>query len=215
MTLDPSNIDLLEAAVKISRRLNRPELTTALAEYAIARDPVSVVGRENLAVAYLLAGRLDEAVTEYRNAIHLNPGTGVLHEQLGEVLLLQGDARGALAEFQREPVESFRLIGLAMVYHALGQNAESKSNLDQLIRKYAGTQAYGIAYVLAQRGENDRAFEWLEKAVEQRDPLVGLISIDPLLKILHADPRWQPLTRRLGKSPEQLAAIEFDVKVPQ
>ena len=68
--------------------------------------------------------------------------------------------------------------------------------------------------MLAYRGEADRAFEWPDKAVEQRDPLVGLISIDPLLKTLHSDPRWLPLTHRLGKSPEQLAAINFDVKLP-
>ena len=41
------------------------------------------------------------------------------------------------------------------------------------------TQAYNIAYALAFRGEADRAFEWLDKAVEHRDPLVGLIAVDP------------------------------------
>ena len=214
LALDPANLDLIEAAVKISRRLDRPELSTALAEYAVKRDPVSVTGRENLAVAYFFAGRLDDAVAEYRNAINLNTGTGILHEQLGEVLLMKGDTAGALAETRQESDEGFRLIGLAMIHHALGQNAESDSNLDQLIRKYADTQAYSIAYALAFRGETDRAFEWLDKAAEQRDPLVGLMSIDPLLQTLHSDPRWQPLTRRLGKSPEQLAAIKFDVKLP-
>jgi TolB-like protein/Tfp pilus assembly protein PilF len=214
LALDPANLDLLEAAVKISRRLDRPELSTALAEYAVKRDPVSVTGRHDLAVAYFFAGRLDDAVAEYRNAINLNTGTGILHEQLGEVLLLKGDTAGALAEIQQESDESFRLIGLVMIHHALGQNAESDFNLDQLIRKYADTQAYSIAYALAFRGESDRAFEWLDKAVEQHDSLVGLIAIDPLLQTLHADPRWQPLMRRLGKSPEQLAAIKFDVKVP-
>ena len=214
LALDPANLDLIEAAVKISRRLDRPELSTALAEYAVKRDPVSVTGRENLAVAYFFAGRLDDAVAEYRNAINLNTGTGILHEQLGEVLLMKGDTAGALAETRQESDEGFRLIGLAMIHHALGQNAESDSNLDQLIRKYADTQAYSIAYALAFRGETDRAFEWLDKAAEQRDPLVGLMSIDPLLQTLHSDPRWQPLTRRLGKSPDQLAAIKFDVKLP-
>jgi adenylate cyclase len=30
----------------------------------------------------------------------------------------------------------------------------------------------------------------------------------------HADPRWLPFLRRVGKAPEQLAAITFDVKPP-
>lgn len=29
------------------------------------------------------------------------------------------------------------------------------------------------------------------------------------------DPRWLPLLRKLGKAPEQLAAIEFDIVLPQ
>jgi TolB-like protein len=214
LALDPANLDLLEAAVKISRRLDRPELSTALAEYAVKRDPVNVTGRENLAVAYFFSGRIDDAVAEYRNAINLKTGTGILHEQLGEVLLMKGDTAAALAEIRQESDESFRLIGLAMVHHTLGQNAESDSNLDQLIRKYADTQAYSIAYVLALRGEIDRAFEWLDKAVEQRDPLVGLIAIDPMLKVLHSDPRWLPFLRKNGMAPEQLAAIKFAVTLP-
>jgi len=35
-----------------------------------------------------------------------------------------------------------------------------------------------------------------------------------MLKVLHSDPRWLPLTHRLGKAPEQFAAIKFDVKLP-
>jgi hypothetical protein len=69
--------------------------------------------------------------------------------------------------------------------------------------------------VLAFRGENDRAFEWLDKAIKYRDLAVGAIPFDPTLAGLHSDPRWLPLLRRLGMAPEQLAAIKFDVKLPQ
>ena len=72
-----------------------------------------------------------------------------------------------------------------------------------------------IAYVLAYRGEADRAFEWLDKAVKYRDTGLGTMPVDPMLESLHSDPRWLPLLRRLGKAPEQLAAIKFDVKVPK
>jgi hypothetical protein len=41
------------------------------------------------------------------------------------------------------------------------------------------------------------------------------IAVDRLFANLHQDPRWLPFLRRLGKAPEQLAAIEFDVKLPQ
>jgi hypothetical protein len=63
-------------------------------------------------------------------------------------------------------------------------------------------------------GEVDRAFEWLEKAVKYRDTSLGLIAADQVLYALHSDPRWLPFLRKIGMAPEQLAAIKFDVKLP-
>lgn len=37
---------------------------------------------------------------------------------------------------------------------------------------------------------------------------------EPLYRNLHDDPRWNELLEKLGKSPEQLARIEFDPKLP-
>ena len=102
-----------------------------------------------------------------------------------------------------------------MAYHALGHKAESDAALNELIGKYAHLMAYNVAYVLAYRGEADRAFEWLDKAVETRDSGLVTLSRYPVLNSLHSDPRWLALLRRLGKAPEQLAAIKFDVKVPK
>jgi len=53
--------------------------------------------------------------------------------------------------------------------HALGKSSESDAALAELIRKYEREMAYNTAYVLAFRGEADRAFEWLDKAVAYHD----------------------------------------------
>ena len=95
------------------------------------------------------------------------------------------------------------------------QNAESNAALDALINNFEKDAAYNIAYVLAYRGEADRAFEWLEKALEHKDP--GLIDVqtDQLFANIHDDPRWLPFLERIGRAPEQLAAIEFEVELPR
>jgi len=69
--------------------------------------------------------------------------------------------------------------------------------------------------VLAFRGEADRAFEWLDKAVEQSDPSLGCIIAHRMFDKLHDDPRWLAFISENGMAPEQLAAIKFDVKVPK
>ena len=75
--------------------------------------------------------------------------------------------------------------------------------------------AYNIAYSLAFRGEADQAFVWLEKAVGYHDPGLSEIAGEPLFANLYDDPRWLPFLESIGMSPEQLAAIEFNVTLPE
>jgi len=84
-----------------------------------------------------------------------------------------------------------------------------------MIKKYEQDSAYNIAYSLAFRGEADQAVVWLEKAVAYHDPGLSEIVGEPLFANLHDDPRWLPFLESIGMSPDQLAAIEFNVTLPE
>jgi tetratricopeptide (TPR) repeat protein len=150
-----------------------------------------------------------------RTVLSLRPGYLWRHRILGEMLLQKGDPQAALAEMQEERAEPPRLGGLSMAYHALGRSAESDAALAELIEKYEKTSASSIATVFAYRGEPDRAFEWLDKAVKYNDTDLGGAAVYPMYANLHSDPRWMPFLRKLGIAPEQLAAIKFEVKLPK
>jgi tetratricopeptide (TPR) repeat protein len=164
--------------------------------------------------AYARAGRYEEAIANYRTAVMLNPGSISNHYTLGVSLLFNGDPEAALAEVQAEPDEGWRLTGLALVYHALGKKTESDAALAELIKKHEKSWSDAIAWVLAYRGETDAAFERMEKAVAYRCTGVVHFPVERLLSSLHDDPRWLPFLHKLGKTPEQLAAIPFEVKLP-
>ena len=215
LALQPANPDILVLAAGLARRLGRFDQAIAMSEFLLIRDPVNVFGGYELATSYYYVGRLDEAIATYRNDIRLFPTVTGDHEMIGEVLLLKGDAKVALAEFKLEPSEPHRLTGLSMAYHALGQRTESDAALAELIEKYEKTMAWSIALVLAFRNEADQAFAWLNRAVEYQDPTVGSTAAYPLLTNLHSDPRWLPFLRRVGVAPAQLAAIEFDLTLPK
>jgi tetratricopeptide (TPR) repeat protein len=134
---------------------------------------------------------------------------------MGEVLLLKGDYPGALAATEKESSEFWRMAFLPIPLHALGRKAESDAALAEIIRKNEKDAAYNIAQVLAYRGEANRAFEWLDKAIAYNDAGLTDVAFDPLLANLHKDRRWLPFLRKIGKAPEQLAAIKFDVKLPK
>ncbi len=52
-------------------------------------------------------------------------------------------------------------------------------------------------------------------AVAYNDPGLSEIATEPLFANIHDDSRWLPFLESIGKSPEQLAAIEFKVTLPE
>ena len=215
LALDPANLEVIGFASVVARRLGRMDLAIALAEYVLSRDPVNVDAYDSLGHAYRYSGRLDDSVAAFRKVLSLAPDSGWERTALGNVLLQKGDAKAALAEYQKEPIEVFRLGGLAAAYHALGRKDESDAAFAELRKKYPDVKPFAMAVDLASRGDVDGAFEMLEKAARMQDIDLGAAAVYPTLAVLHDDPRWLPFLRKLGMAPEQLAAIKFDVRVPQ
>jgi tetratricopeptide (TPR) repeat protein len=129
------------------------------------------------------------------------------------VLLLMDEPQAALEEMQKEASLS-RLIGLVLVFHALGLAQESDAALAELIDQHEQAAAYNIAYILAYRGETDRAFEWLDKALENGDGGLPEILMEPFFTSIQGDQRWLPFLESIGRAPDQLQAIEIKVMVP-
>ena len=89
------------------------------------------------------------------------------------------------------------------------------SNFANKVNKHEKDAPYNIAYVYAFRGEADKAFEWLDKAIEYGDSGLADVVSENLFDKIHSDPRWLPFLRKIGKAPEQLAQIKFKVTLPK
>jgi tetratricopeptide (TPR) repeat protein len=215
LALDPTDVRVVGNSALFLSNLGRLQEALALYEALVRRDPVNVQALGNLGGVQLWAGQFDAAIASYRSVLNLSPGSGGAHAQICNAMLLKGDGPAALAEIEQEKIDVWRLIGLPMVYHALGRKTESDAALTTLIAKFEKDGPYNIAYVYAFRGEADKAFEWLNKAVQYQDPGLSNILVENLFDNIHSDPRWLPFLRKIGKAPEQLAQIQFKVTVPQ
>jgi TolB-like protein/Tfp pilus assembly protein PilF len=215
LSLSPTHTDIIGDAATLLQNLGRLEEAISFKEHAAARDPVNPRGHHNLGNSYRWAGRWDEAIESYRTALILSPGHIGAQTAIGQALLGRGDAEAALEAIGLESSRPWRLIGLAMVNYTLNNLAESDAALADLIEEWERDAAYNIAYVLAFRGETDRAFEWLDKAVMYNDPGLSEIVVEHTFARIQGDPRWLPFLERIGKSPEQLAGIEFRATLPR
>ncbi|MBT8102488.1 MAG: tetratricopeptide repeat protein [Gammaproteobacteria bacterium] len=214
LALEPTSTSIIFSAASLAESLGRLEMTIALEEYALARDPLDPVANNNQGDSYLSAGRFDDAIASFRTALALSPSYVGAKYRVGVALLLKGEPESAMISMEQEGFEAWRLIGLAMAHHALDQASASDAALSELIQKYEQDAAYNIAYVFAFRAEADRAFEWLRKAVIYNDPGLAEIANEPLFANIKSDPRWATFLESVGKAPEQLAAIEFNVSLP-
>jgi TolB-like protein/cytochrome c-type biogenesis protein CcmH/NrfG len=215
LALDPTDLDVLRNSAVLLAALGRLEEALALDAAVVRRDPVNLSALFNLGMDQRQTGRLDDAIASFRTVLSLAPGRSGSHAQLANALLLKGDAQGALAEVEQETTETWRMFGLPMVYHALGRKADSDTALAAVIAKYEKDGPSNIACAYAFRGDADKAFEWLDKAVEYNDSGTADIVAEPLFGKIHADPRWEAFLRKIGKDPDQLAKIEFKVTLPQ
>ena len=196
LELAPSDVQVIRARAMLVGNLGSLQEGIALLRRAATLDPLSVQVYRSLAGACVRAGRLDEAEAAATKALELNPRGGLTHAWMGTVRLLQGRLDEAQEMFQQESHDTFRLLGLTMVYHARGQRVESEAAMQELIEKNAAGGAFQIAEAYAYRGETDLAFEWLERAYMQRDPGIGMTKVSAPLRRLHGDSRWQPFLEK-------------------
>ena len=213
LSLDPSDPEMIGASAALLVHLGRPQDAIGPKEYAIARDPLNPVDHSNLGSIYYFAGQWDKAIASYGKALELSPGYIGANYFTGVSYLMKGEFEQARESFLQEGDDEYRVKGEALVHHALGQQAEFEARVEELATRWGGQWPSEVAHVHAWTGDVDEAFRWLQTSVAEEEGAFN--PVEPLLGPLHADPRWQPMLESMGKSAEQLDAIEFSVTLPQ
>ena len=93
--------------------------------------------------------------------------------------------------------------GLGHLYAVTGRKSEAQEQINEL--KQLSQQRYVrsafIALIYAGLGDKDQAFAWLEKALDERDPAIVKIKIEPIYDNLRSDPRFTKLLQRINLTP--------------
>jgi len=171
---------------------------------ALELDSLSTETNWFLACVYLFTRHYDQAIDQYRKALELDPNFYWAHTFLGVAYVQKAMYKEAIAELEIAVAISPSNVSLAFLgygYAAAGRRLEAEKVLDQLNEraKQKYVPALHRAIVCAGLGEKDQAFEWLEKAYEERVVIAMKINIafDPL----RSDPRFADLLRRMNLQP--------------
>jgi TolB-like protein/DNA-binding SARP family transcriptional activator len=200
VALEPTKARFHEGLVQLYALTERPAEALVESRRALELDPLSPSANAEVAHALLANARCDEALAQLEKLRSLRP-------PLNRAGLIAAECYGqkqmwpqAIAEIRRITVNGGPR-GQALLGYMLGRAGRPEearrilaAMLDRSRRTSGG--AFDVALVYAGLGDDDQAFIWLDKAVDDRS--LGFEWMHTIVNDLRRDPRFEKLGRRAG-----------------
>jgi adenylate cyclase len=172
---------------------------------ALRLDPMSPVINVNQAEIQQAMRRYEQGIDYCRSALAIDQNFVPALVVLIQLYALKSMSDEALDELQK--LELLRTSQVrndvlrAFVYAKSARKEEADNILkvsSQKLGEYVPPSEFAMAY--AALGQNESAFEWLDKAYELRDAHLPFIKTDPVFDGLQSDPRFVTLLKKIGLS---------------
>ena len=206
--LNPSYSDAHRLHAVVLWQTGRLNEAIAETKLILDLDPLSLDNNNTLALEFFLARQYDLAIEQERKVLELDPNYTLAYYFRGVSYLKKSMYKEGMADFQKavliSPGNIVALTGLGYGYAVTGRRADAQKVLDKLneLSKHGYVSAVWRAKIYAGFEEKDKAFEWLEKAYEDRSIVsVGFIKTNPMFDPLRADQRYADLLRRTNLQP--------------
>ena len=167
--------------------------------------PFSHVLRSATAYIFYAARDYDRALHEYRQVLDVDPAFFPANAGIADILAARGEHAQAIAALEdarrRTGRDSDLNLSFAYVYALAGRQNEARRLLRQVeaeLDQAAATSRADIGAVYAVLGDMARAYEWLDRAVEDGDTQLGYLGIEPRFDALRGQPRFEALKATLG-----------------
>ena len=169
-------------------------------------EPLSFVASSHLGWIYYLSGKNDLAIEQCKKILVLDPNSFPARRYLGLAYEAKGMYAEAINEFQTGVKLSGSPLMLALLGHAYaasGRRAEAQQVLKDLeqLQSQRYVSPYTVAAIYAGLGNQEQAFTWLERAVEERDVWLMNLKVDPVFAKLRSNRKFDDLLARIRLRP--------------
>lgn len=167
-------------------------------------DKTSLIINAHFGLINFLAHRFDEAIAECKKTVELDPTFFVARRYLGLAYAQKGMYQEAIAEFEKAIAASsgspLMRAEYASTLALAGDTKRAQDELQSLIElsKQKYLSAYHIAAIYVALKDKDRAFEFLERAFQDRADWMAFLNVDPRFDSIHSEPRFIDLKRRMN-----------------
>ena len=166
-------------------------------------DPLSPAMMSSVAFGYELAGEYDSAFAYVQRAAEIDSGAGWIYNRQSSIYRRQGKYAEAIREAKKGVSRSITpcLVDLALAYALSGQTDKARESLSKLF-EWIGDGYFSptyIAEIYCALGDRERAFEYIEKAYQDRDASLVMPALaPPWCDFIKSDPRYKELMKKVG-----------------
>jgi serine/threonine protein kinase/tetratricopeptide (TPR) repeat protein len=171
---------------------------------AVQLDSLSPMLNLALGYRFYYSRQYDQAIELCQKVLSLDANFVPAHLCLGRSYQQKPSMPEAIAEFRKaldiSEGDTNELAALGQAYAVGHQESEARKILDQLRERSQQTyvQPMWLAVIHVALGEKDQAFDWMQKAFEDRSAWLVYLKVDPLFDPVRSDPRFTDLLRRVG-----------------
>jgi TolB-like protein/DNA-binding winged helix-turn-helix (wHTH) protein/Flp pilus assembly protein TadD len=203
LELDPNSPDAAFTASDYDILMGRTDEALVLLRQSVERDPLAAGSHVSLGWGCFESRRYDDAIAAFRQALALDPMDSRAWVGLGHTYVEKKMYPEAVNAYGRSAAlkNYTEVADLGHAYGRAGERDKALKALEELKqlsqREHVAPGAF--AFIYTGLGDKDQAFEWLDKAYEERDTAwFPMIRVNPMSDPLRSDPRFQDLIRRLG-----------------
>jgi len=175
------------------------------AKIAIQLEPLSSLCYAMYAVILHCAGKFNEALEACKTGIELDANSFLCHINAGIAQMASHQYEDAISSFETacslSPRQAMPVHGLIWMYSLTGHSDKARELMNDLKEK-SKSEYVANAYTAMSAGylnELEEAFEYLEKAYIDRDPVLLMLKYAQWVPVLiREDPRFQKLLDRIG-----------------
>jgi tetratricopeptide (TPR) repeat protein len=207
LDLNPGYLPARNNFAQVLAARKRWDETLQVSEESLRMDPQSVEALVNHGMLLYYKHDWDGARRVAEQALTMQPGSGFALRLRSRVAEAEGRYEDALVDAR----EAKRLAGDAWVnlevviirlQFLAGRTADARRALAVLEQARLDGRLHvrprDLAYIYTAQGRNADALDQFERALEDRDPSLVWLTLEPRVDPLRNDPRFQAILRRIG-----------------
>lgn len=203
--LNPGNVLSHRYYSSYLRAVGRLDESLDEIKKALELDPLSRGVNARVGIILQCKRQFAEAVNHLEGILELYPNHPMVLIFLGSSYAHNGEIEKGIATLDKATRLTKRKSPLALgilgyTYGLAGKISEAEEILKEALQRVeeGNFSSNFIALIYTGMGNKDKAFEWLERAYEKRDPRIYPIKTMANFKSLNSDPRWTEFMKKLG-----------------